>query len=244
MSSELEQSIIERAATNLAAIRGGRPRVHVLTNFVAMNFSANCMLALGGVPSMTIDETVIEEFVASASALVVNLGQLDPWRKIAVPIAIAAANKAGKPWVLDPVKVDRSGRRLAFASMLIDSRPAVVRCNREEVGYLEGAPQTVLAVTGAVDHVTDGARKLDIENGSPLMDRVTAMGCALSALTGVFLAIDEDHFTATASALLVFNIAGDIAAERAAGPGSFVTHLLDALYNIEAADIEKRARFA
>ena len=244
MAESLEGLIVERAVASLAVIREERPRVHVLTNFVAMNLSANVMLAAGAVPSMTIDDTVIEEFIGSARSLVVNLGQLDPWRKISAPMAIAAANKLGRPWLLDPVKVDRSGRRLAFARMLMDTRPAVVRCNRDEVGSLEGAPEIVLAVTGDVDHVTDGERKVDIANGSPLMDRVTAMGCAGSALTGAFLAVDPDPFTATASALLVMNVAGDIAAGRAAGPGTFTGHFLDVVYGLDAAQIEERARFA
>ncbi|MEZ5834318.1 MAG: hydroxyethylthiazole kinase [Geminicoccaceae bacterium] len=170
------EELYAKATDNLELIRSERPRVHVLTNFVAMNVSANVLLAAGAIPSMTIDETVIEEFVGSARSLVVNLGQLDPWRKISVPMAIAVANKLGRPWLLDPVKVDRSGRRLAFATLLMDLRPTVLRCNRGEVGTLEGAAGLVIAETGEVDHVTDGTRRIDIHNGSPLMARITAMG--------------------------------------------------------------------
>ncbi|MCB2054426.1 MAG: hydroxyethylthiazole kinase [Geminicoccaceae bacterium] len=242
MASPLVEEVVARTQRDLAIIREERPRVHVLTNFVAMNVSANVMLAVGAVPSMTIDDTVIEDFVGSTRALVVNLGQLDPWRKISVPIAIAAARKLQRPWILDPVKVDRSGRRLAFAHMLIDAGPSVIRCNRDEVGMLEGESDTVLAVTGEIDHVTDGERRVDIANGSPLMDRVTAMGCAASALIGVFLAIDEDPFMATAAALLAFGIAGDVAAEKAQGPGTFQPLLIDALHALDDASIAERAR--
>ncbi|MCB9944372.1 MAG: hydroxyethylthiazole kinase [Geminicoccaceae bacterium] len=236
------EELYAKATENLELIRSERPRVHVLTNFVAMNVSANVLLAAGAIPSMTIDETVIEEFVGSARSLVVNLGQLDPWRKISVPMAIAVANKLGRPWLLDPVKVDRSGRRLAFATLLMDLRPTVLRCNRGEVGTLEGAAGLVIAETGEVDHVTDGTRRIDIHNGSPLMARITAMGCALSALNGAFLAVDPDPFTATASALLVFAIAGDIAAGKAGGPGTFQPHLIDAIYHLDGPTIARRAR--
>ena len=41
---------------------------------------------------------------------------------------------------------------------------------------------TVVAVTGGVDRITDGARHATIANGDPLMGLVTAMGCAGSAL--------------------------------------------------------------
>lgn len=233
--------ILDAAVRGLEAVRSERPRVHVLTNFVAMNFSANAMLALGAVPSMTIDEVVVEEFVGSARALVVNLGQIDPWRKVSVPIAIAAANRLRRPWVLDPVKVDRAGKRLSFASMLIDQGPAVVRCNAQEVGVLGGMDEMVMAVTGPVDRVTDGRRQVEISNGSPLMDRVTAMGCALSAVIGCFLAVEEDRFLATAGAILCFDIAGDVAAERARGPGSFQVEMLDALYGLDEAVLRARA---
>ncbi|MCB2011260.1 MAG: hydroxyethylthiazole kinase [Geminicoccaceae bacterium] len=236
------EDLCTRAAASLRQVREERPKVHVLTNFVAMNVSANVLLAVGAIPSMTIDDTVIEEFVGSARSLVVNLGQLDPWRKISVPMAIAAANRLGRPWLLDPVKVDRSGRRLAFARMLMDLRPAVIRCNRDEVGTLEGAPGIVVAETGEVDHVTDGGRRFEMANGHPLMDRVTAMGCAASALTGAFLAVEADAFLATASAILIYGIAGEMAAEKAAGPGTFPAHLLDALYRIDIDDIRERAK--
>ena len=244
MLDQYKAELISKAHRNLAAIRSEQPKVHVLTNFVAMNISANVLLSVGATPSMTIDDTVIEEFIGSTKALVVNLGQLDPWRKITAPMAIAAANKLQRPWLLDPVKVDRSGRRLAFATMLVDLKPTVIRCNRGEVGTLEGAAGMVIAETGAIDHVTDGDRRVDIQNGSPLMDRITAMGCALSAMTGAFLAVDEDPFTATASALLVYAIAGDIAAEKAAGPGTFQLHLLDALFHLDEKTISERAKLS
>ena len=114
------EDLCTRAAASLRQVREERPKVHVLTNFVAMNVSANVLLAVGAIPSMTIDDTVIEEFVGSARSLVVNLGQLDPWRKISVPMAIAAANRLGRPWLLDPVP--------ALACHSLDSLPPRDRC--------------------------------------------------------------------------------------------------------------------
>jgi len=237
-------AVLERAITALARIRSERPRVHCLTNFVAQNLSANALLAAGAVPSMTMDAGVMADFVGSSRALLINLGQLDPWRKEASLAATDAAAELGRPWLLDPVKVDRAPARLAFARDLIARGPALLRCNRDEARTLGAAPGTVLAVTGEVDRISDGDRRLEIANGSPLMDRVTAMGCAASALIAAFLAVEEDAFAAAVSALLVFDIAGEIAGERARGPGSLEIELLDALYRLEAADIEKRARLA
>ena len=79
----------------------------------------------------------------------------------------------------------------------------------------------VVALTGTVDQITDGAQRVEIENGHPLMARVTAMGCAASALNGAFLAVESDPFLATAAALLCFGVAGGLAGERATGARQF-----------------------
>src|SRR4030088_1218525 len=90
------------AADVLARIRARRPRVHCITNAVAQNFSANTLLAVGAVPSMTIAADEIADFVARADALLINLGTLDPERRIAIDLALAAAGER-VPWILDPV---------------------------------------------------------------------------------------------------------------------------------------------
>jgi hydroxyethylthiazole kinase len=64
------------------------------------------------------------------------------------------------------------------------------------------------------------------------MSRVTGTGCAATAAVGAFLAVDADPVGAAAGALAFFGLAGEIAAERAAAPGSFMIALLDALYTI------------
>jgi hydroxyethylthiazole kinase len=74
------------------------------------------------------------------------------------------------------------------------------------------------------------------------MGRVTAMGCAGSALGVACLAIEADAFVATAAALLILNIAGELAAEKSAGPGSFATSIIDALYNLDGPTLIERAK--
>ena len=53
---------------------------------------------------------------------------------------------------------------------------------------LAAALRTVVAVTGAVDFATDGATTVYAGNGTPLCTRVTAAGCALTAVLAAFLA--------------------------------------------------------
>jgi hydroxyethylthiazole kinase len=97
-------------------------------------------------------------------------------------------------------------------------------------------------MTGAADQVADGARQVSIENGHPLMARVTAMGCAASALAGAFLAVEGDALAATAAALLTFGVAGEVAGAKASGPGSLATGIVDALYALDRGTLMQYAR--
>jgi hydroxyethylthiazole kinase len=100
----------------------------------------------------------------------------------------------------------------------------------------------VLALTGATDVVTDGSRIVRIKNGDPFMSRVTAMGCAGAAVVTACLAVEDDAWTATVAGLLVFAIAGECAAQRARGPGSFAVEILDALHGLDRETLLARAR--
>ena len=69
-----------------------------------------------------------------------------------------------------------------------------------------------------------------IANGDPMMARVTAMGCAGAAWSAAALAVEPDALAAVAAALLLFAVAGEVAATRARGPGSLAVEIVDALY--------------
>jgi hydroxyethylthiazole kinase len=213
------------------------------------------LLAAGAIPSMTIAPAEIAGFVQGADALLVNLGTFDAERRRAAQKAIAAANKAGKPWVLDPVFIDRSQSRAAFARALAGKRPAVVRLNAAEFGALAGGKSdpgalarfaakhgSIVGLTGERDVVHDGTRLANIANGDALMSRVTAMGCAGSALVAACLAVEPDAWTATVAALLTLGVAGEIAAARARGPGSFAAEIIDALYGLDREALLARAK--
>jgi hydroxyethylthiazole kinase len=99
-----------------------------------------------------------------------------------------------------------------------------------------------VAATGAVDFVTDGRRHLRLANGSPLMTRVTALGCGLTGFIGAMLGTGAEAFVATSAALATYAIAGDIAAEQADAPGSFRLAFIDALYRLDEPQIFERLR--
>jgi hydroxyethylthiazole kinase len=243
------------AADILERLRQRRPRVHCITNAVAQNFTANVLLAAGAVPSMTIAPKEVRAFAARADALLVNLGTFDPERQKASLAAVAVANKAGIPWVLDPVFIDRSPPRAAFARKLVALKPRALRLNVAEFGALAGAKaeeaalarfaktkRSVVGVTGERDLVCDASRLAAISNGHPLMARVTAMGCAASALVGATLAVEPDAWKAMAAALIVIGVAGEIAAARAHGPGSFAVEILDGVYALDRETLIARAK--
>lgn len=251
----LSPEVVECAATLPERLRARGPRVHCITNTVAQAFTANMLLAAGAVPSMTLSANEIGAFVRGCDALLVNLGTLDGERMTAIEIALAVAAETRRPVVLDPVFVDRSPPRLEFARRLAARAPAVIRLNgaefqaladrapgREPLQFAADRFGCTLALTGAQDCLADGIRSVVLANGDTLMSRVTAMGCAGSALVAAALAVETDPFLGAAGALLMLGVAGEIAAETSAGPGTFAAAILDKLYTLSADDIRKRAR--
>ncbi|ALV28174.1 hydroxyethylthiazole kinase [Pannonibacter phragmitetus] len=242
-----------RTAEVLEKIRVSAPRVHCLTNAVAQAFTANVLLALGAIPSMTISPEEVPFFTASAQALLVNLGTLDEARKEAANRAISIAAGEGKPWVLDPVFADRSPPRLSEARRLLALKPSLLKINAGELAALGGGASVLelsrqlglpVAMTGAVDDISSGTQGLRLANGHPLMGKVTATGCAAGAVAAAALAVEPDPVMAAAAALSIMAIAGEMAAVTATGPGSFVPAFLDALYGLDAPQIGAHLRLA
>ena len=264
----MDHSWIEQIKRQLEQIRAKKPLVHNITNYVVMNTTANALLAVGASPVMAHAEEEVEEMAGMAGALVLNIGTLsNPWIR-AMHLAAAAAKKKGIPIVLDPVGAGATALRTNTARLLMSTyKPAVVRGNASEILALTGesyhargvdSRHTVdqarsaathlalehgitVAVTGAEDFVTDGRRSGRIRNGHPLMARITGTGCSASALTGAFCAVESDSFAAAIGALVVFGIAGQLAARTNPGPGTFQVQLLDALDEITGSHIEKMA---
>ena len=250
-------NLAQTTALMLADIRERKPRVHCITNDAAQAFTADTLLALGAEPSLSLAKSEVADFVGSSDALLINLGTLDEKRLSAIPVAVAFAAQTNKPWVLDPVFVHRSPARLDYAAALLAEKPAAVRCNQAECVALAGggngaAPgevlaarfETVAAVTGAVDTVYGHERQADIENGHVLMSRMTATGCACSAIVAACLAVGEDPFAACVAALVIWGVAGEVAGDTASAPGTFRPALLDALYGLNAEAIDKHAKAA
>ncbi|MDR1163451.1 MAG: hydroxyethylthiazole kinase [Candidatus Accumulibacter sp.] len=248
----------------LARVRAARPLVHLLTSEVVQEFSADVLLALGISPGVIVAEEEVAEFAASADALLINVGTLTSARLSAMRRAVAAANEAGVPWVLAPVGAGTLAYRTKACNAFIEEKPAVVCGNPSEIaslaglskdaptseGALEAAVQlaqslgAIVAVTGAVDFITDGRETWATPWGHKIMTRVIGIGSALSALVAAFVPNAPDRLEAVASACAIFDLCGGRAAMRVAtsisGPGSFRAAFLNELYNLKLDDVRLR----
>jgi hydroxyethylthiazole kinase len=252
----------------LREIRERKPLVHQITNYVVMNETANATLALGALPVMAHAPEEVEEMVALAGALVLNIGTLSAHWIEAMLAAGWAANQRGVPVVLDPVGAGATAFRTDTARRILEEVDvAVLRGNAGEVATLVGVDAEVrgvesaavggdpaelareaarslglvASVTGPVDHVSDGEQVAAIANGDPMLATITGTGCMSSAITGCFLAVADSSFAAAVEALVAFGVAGEDAARAARGPGSFHVNLYDALAALEPGTLDARA---
>jgi hydroxyethylthiazole kinase len=254
---------------SLAALRERRPLVHQITNLVVMNETANLTLAVGALPVMAHALEEVEEMASKAGALVLNIGTLSPSWIESMLRAGKAANRALVPVVLDPVGAGATSYRTATAlRLLAEVRVSVVRANPAEIAALCDQPGairgvesistgdpgeladlaarrlgTVVAVTGATDHVASPTGHAAISNGVPLLTMVTGTGCMASALCGCFAAVHpDDPLAAAVAALATLGVAAEDAAGSARGPGSFHVNLYDSIAALQPEALSARAR--
>ena len=248
-------------------MRGHAPLVQCLTNVVVAQWTANVLLAVGASPSMVDNPEEAGPFVAVADAVLVNLGTPQDATVAAMHGAVSAAAAADTPWVLDPVGVGGFVWRTRVAvDLLAHAAPALIRGNPSEILALAGGgsggrgPEsvdtaedavdaaralarehgTVVAVSGKVDHLTDGTRLIRVDNGHRWLTKVTGGGCALGALMAAFAATTDDPLLAATSATATYTVAAEVAAERAAGPGSFAVALLDSLATLDPKELTEK----
>lgn len=245
---DVEQALLE--------LRHKKPLVHCMTNEVANARVADVLSAVGASPLMTnaIDEVAV--IAANADALTINIGMLTKAQFMAQKAAIKAAFEHKRPVVLDPVAHFASPFRIAATQELMQLGPHVIRGNASEILALVGASAgrgvdncdsvteaaqaatllanqqgCVVAVSGVKDFITDGKDALWVNGGHPYMEKIPALGCALTSTIGAFAAITTP-FQATVAAHCVFAYCGKLAGELAIGPGSFYPLFLDLLYNL------------
>lgn len=240
----------------LARLKAAKPFCYGLTNFVAANLSANVLLAVGAGPAIGAAADWPAVFGRHASAVWINGAALMSGATAEDQrTAARAAHEAGVPWVLDPVAVGAGATDYdAIVKGLLEFRPTAIRGNASELVALAGGVggaqgvdttlssdkalpfltevarelQTIAAVSGPVDYITDGREVIAVPGGDARLTQVTGAGCSLGALIAGMLAGAPDPLRAVAAAHALYARAAERAAE-ARGTASFALRFLDEL---------------
>ena len=267
-------------AAPLRRVRETMPLVQCITNFVTVNDCANVILAAGGSPSMPRHKEEVAEAVASAQALVCNMGAIEDVE--AMILAGQQANALGKPVILDPVAAGGTQlRREASQRLLQNVHFSVIRGNASEIRYLAGQHTpgsgvdvgaqdavteenllpavemtkslaqklgSVIAISGALDVISDGKKTVVLRNGCATMARITGSGCMLTALIGAFCgAVPEDPFGAACAAMAAMGVCGELAEGRrlkyGTGNATFRTDLIDGVFNLTEKQLLEGVRY-
>jgi len=106
----------------------------------------------------------------------------------------------------------------------------------------------VIAITGAIDLVTNGTGAFVIRNGHPMMARITGSGCMLTAMTAAYITANpENIFEATAASICAMGLCGELAfstmEKNGAGNSSYRNYLIDEVYKLTAEALEAGAKY-
>ena len=130
----------ENFLRDLKKIQETSPLIHNITNYVVMNNTANALLAVGASPVMAHALEEVEQMVGYASALVINIGTLEPQWVQAMLNAGKIASKNGTPIILDPVGAGATTYRTeSCISILNNVKPNIIRGNASEIIALANA---------------------------------------------------------------------------------------------------------
>lgn len=253
----------------LERIKTTSPLVHCITNAVGINDVANVLIAIGASPIMADEISEVGEITTMAKALLLNIGTLDRARLDSMLTAAKTAKARHHPIVLDPVGVGSTTfRQTSCQAIMQTSQPTLLRGNAGEIatfaevewemkgvdageGHLEVEAvkavaqkwDTLVALSGVSDIITDGEKVYYVDNGCSMMSQVTATGDMLSAVCAAFLAVTEkpeEQLEALAQAHVMVGLAGERAYAQASGKGtgSFRVAFIDALSKLTSEELK------
>ena len=251
----------------LDSVRRTVPLVHNITNYVTVNDVANILLACGGSPIMSDEPEDVEDITSICGGLNINIGTLNQRSIQAMFRAGEKAASLGHVLLLDPVGAGASALRTNTAVELMEKLPfTVIRGNISEIKTLalgsgktrgvdadvadavsDGNLDAIVAVTGAIDLVSDADRCFVIRNGRPEMGKITGTGCQLSGMMTAFVVANPDRrLEAAAAAVCAMGLAGEIGWSRMAqgdGNSTYRNRIIDAIYNMDGAALDKGAKY-
>jgi hydroxyethylthiazole kinase len=255
--------------TPLKTIRETKPLIHHITNWVTIYDCANITRVFGALPVMAHAPEECADMTGISSALVLNIGTLTSELIEAMLLSAAAANEKGIPVVLDAVGVGATKFRDEMAAKLLDSvRIDIIKGNYSEIAKLAGEvaetkgveatainadPEmlakefaktrlSVVVMTGKEDIISDGKKIFIIKNGHEKMGSIVGTGCMAASVIGSFASVNPNYCEAAKDALVYFGVAGELAAEKSRGPGSFKVNLYDEVFDLTDEKAESMAK--
>lgn len=107
--------------------------------------------------------------------------------------------------------------------------------------------ECIVAITGAIDLVSDGEKCYVIRNGRPEMGKITGTGCQLSGMMTAFVVANPDEkLEAAAAAVCTMGLAGEIGFSRMQdgdGNSTYRNRIIDAIYNMDGETLNKGANY-
>ncbi len=107
---------------------------------------------------------------------------------------------------------------------------------------------TVIAISGKIDVISNGMETCVLRNGCATMARITGSGCMLTSLIGAFCGACKDSFLATCAAMAAMGISGEVAEAKrlcnGTGNATFRNDLIDAVFNLTEEQLEKGVHYA
>ena len=253
--------------TCIENVRKGVPLVHNITNYVTVNDVANILLACGGSPIMSDEPEDVEDITAICGGLNINIGTLN---QRSIEGMFRAGKKANASALRTNTAVELMEKirftvirgniseikTLALGSgttkgVDADVADAVTEENLDNavkfVKDFAAKSGAIVAVTGAIDLVSDGKSCYVIRNGRPEMGRITGTGCQLSGMMTAFVVANPDNrLEAAAAAVCAMGLAGEIGWSHMAegdGNSTYRNRIIDAIYNMDGETLNGGARY-
>jgi hydroxyethylthiazole kinase len=250
----------------LERVRREKPLVHHLTNFVTIYDCANIVKVFGASPVMAHAREEVADMAGIASALVLNIGTLTSEFVDAMLLAGKSANSKNIPVILDVCGAGATKFRDDKCLEILDAvNVSIIKGNSSEIARIAGENvQTkgvdaviveknlqdvarglardrncTVVITGKEDTVADEKRVVRVLNGHPVMGDIVGTGCMATSVIGTFAAVEKDYVVASVAGLVCYEVAAEIAAKNATGPGSFKEMLMDAVYNLDYGTIKR-----
>ena len=250
----------------LKKIKEQKPLIHHITNWVTIYDCANIVRVVGALPVMAHATEEVEQMTSISSALVLNIGTLTVNLVESMVLAGTKANEKGIPVVLDAVGVGATDLRTEKAKEILKKvKISILKGNSSEIGTLAGADaetkgveaisvkgdlieiaknlagrnNLTVAITGEEDIISNGKDVYICKNGHPMMGKFVGSGCMAASVIGAFAAVEKDYALASAYALSLLGIAGELAAEKAKTPDAYKAALFDKIFDLREDEIEE-----